>query len=86
MPAKEIYPVDSNDEILVQGYIDCAFVENGKWVVVDYKTDRVQNANELGERYRAQLKMYERALKECTGLDVKETVIYSLWLNEYTSI
>jgi len=28
-------------EILVQGAIDCCFVENGKWVLLDYKTDRV---------------------------------------------
>ena len=72
--------------VLIQGIIDAWFIEDDEIVLLDYKTDRVQNANELGERYRAQLKMYERALKECTGLDVKETVIYSLWLNEYTSI
>ena len=86
VPARDIYPVDSDEEILVQGYIDCAFEENGKWVVVDYKTDNVSQVSELCERYSAQLKMYERALKECTGIEVSETVIYSLKLTETISI
>ncbi|MCQ2470927.1 MAG: helicase-exonuclease AddAB subunit AddA [Clostridia bacterium] len=82
--ADEIYGSEySHDEkIIVQGYIDCAFIEDGQWVVVDYKTDRVKDVNILKERYRGQLKMYERALAECTGIPVKETVIYSLYKNE----
>ncbi|MCQ2479359.1 MAG: helicase-exonuclease AddAB subunit AddA [Clostridia bacterium] len=82
--ADEIYGSEySHDEkIIVQGYIDCAFIENGQWVVVDYKTDRVKDVNILKERYSGQLKMYERALAECTGIPVKETVIYSLYKNE----
>ncbi len=82
--ADEIYGSEySHDEkIIVQGYIDCAFIEDGQWVVVDYKTDRVKDVNILKERYKGQLKMYERALAECTGIPVKETVIYSLYKNE----
>ncbi|MEG1551139.1 MAG: PD-(D/E)XK nuclease family protein, partial [Oscillospiraceae bacterium] len=33
------------ESILIQGVIDCAFIENGKVVVVDYKTDRVQKTS-----------------------------------------
>ena len=82
--ADEIYGdgFSSEEKIIVQGYIDCAFMENGKWVVVDYKTDRINDMNVLAQRYSGQLKMYERALYECTGIPVKETVIYSLYLNE----
>lgn len=82
--ADEIYgeKFSSEEKIVVQGYIDCAFIENGEWVIVDYKTDRVKAVEELTERYSGQLKMYERALLECTGIPVKETVIYSLFRNE----
>lgn len=82
--ADEIYGSSfSHDEkIIVQGYIDCAFIENDEWVIVDYKTDRIKEMSTLVERYSGQLKMYERALAECTGIPVKETVIYSLYKNE----
>ena len=86
IPANEIYPdINPNavDEVIVvQGYIDCAFEKNGKWVVVDYKTDKVDNVEVLRDRYRNQLKMYERALSECTGKEVECTVIYSLHLGQ----
>ena len=86
--ADEIYGsgFSADEKIVVQGYIDCAFIENGEWVVVDYKTDRVKDITELKTRYSAQLKMYERALSECTGIPVKETVIYSLYKNEVISL
>ncbi len=81
--ANEIYNCNYDDEkIIVQGYIDCAFIENGCWVIVDYKTDRVKDISVLKSRYGPQLKMYEKALNECTGIPVKETVIYSLHLNK----
>lgn len=86
VPAKEIYPDICNESaeepIVVQGYIDCAFLRDEKWVIVDYKTDKVKEVEELKNRYCSQLKMYERALKECTGISVDCTLIYSLHLGE----
>ncbi len=86
VPAKEIYPdisdLSADEPIVVQGYIDCAFLRDGKWVIVDYKTDKVKNIENLGKRYHNQLKMYERALAECTGIPVDCTLIYSLHLGE----
>jgi len=71
-------PENVSDEIVViQGYVDCAFEEDGELVIVDYKTDRNVTMQELCERYRTQLKMYEYALTECTGKKVKGTIIYS---------
>lgn len=83
-PAKDFYPdIQSDDEkIIVQGYIDCAFIKDGKWVIVDYKTDKVDSGETLKSRYYNQLKMYEKALFECTGIEVSSTVIYSLHLGE----
>ena len=79
--AGELYPdlpENVRDEtVVIQGYVDCAFEENGELVIVDYKTDRNVTMEELRERYRMQLKMYELAMSECTGKKVKGTIIYS---------
>lgn len=77
--------VDDNaaDEmIVIQGYVDCAFEEDGKLVIVDYKTDRNVDDDTLRRRYGQQLKMYEYALHECTGMEIKGTVIYSFGMDK----
>lgn len=68
--------------MLVQGIIDVYFQEEDGLVVLDYKTDRVNRAEELTERYHAQLDYYGRALEQLTGKKVKEKVIYSFTLGE----
>ncbi len=65
---------------LVQGIIDVYFEEDGEIVVLDYKTDRVSEAEELRERYQVQLDYYAKALSRITELPVKEKVIYSFAL------
>ena len=70
------------ETLLVQGIIDACFLENGEWVLVDYKTDRVDHPDELRERYRVQLDLYERALTQITGMRVREKLIYSVFLRE----
>ena len=63
---------------LVQGVVDCAFMEDGGWVLVDYKTDRVEDEEAFRETYRPQLKWYAEAVRELTGKPVKETWLYAL--------
>lgn len=90
IPAGELYSDLSdnvkNEIVVIQGYVDCAFEEDGELVIVDYKTDRGVTLEELRERYYSQLKMYERALSECTGKTVKGTLIYSLSNGAYIEI
>ncbi len=63
---------------LVQGVIDCCFLEEGAWVLIDYKTDFVRDEKALFLRYEPQLRLYRRALTEITGIPVKEAVIFLL--------
>lgn len=79
LPAKELGYEDAapEDKITVQGVADCVFEENGKIVVVDYKTDYVEDISELSERYSAQLIMYERLLEKALGKEVSGAVIWS---------
>ena len=73
----------------VQGIIDCCFEEDGAWVLLDYKTTRVENAAELAHRapqlrktYAAQMEIYRRALETATGMPVRETYLYLTNLGE----
>ena len=59
-------------EILVQGALDCCFIEDDKWVLLDYKTDRSDDAEALTARYRNQLRLYALALERVTERPVKE--------------
>ena len=54
--------------LLVQGVIDCAFREGDGWILVDYKTDRVEDTDAFVALYRPQLKWYAEALRELSGL------------------
>lgn len=85
--AAELYDIPGNmseEIILMQGIIDAFFEEDGKIVLVDYKTDFVKRGNrsELVDRYRQQLGYYARAVNNITGKEVKEKVIYSFALGE----
>ena len=59
---------------LVQGVIDCCFMEDGRWVLVDYKTDR--DAQHAIERHRGQLDLYAEALAAITGIPVSGRILY----------
>ena len=58
----------------MQGVIDCCFIEQGAWVLVDYKTDA--DAEGAAERHRPQLELYAQALAGITGRPVHERVLY----------
>lgn len=74
--------------VMVQGIIDACFEEEGKLVLVDYKTDAVQeNVREvLVKRYRTQLAYYARALCQISGKQVKEKMIYAFANGEAFSV
>ena len=75
-----------NECVVIEGVADCAFVENGSLVIVDFKTDRAQSEEELAEKYKEQLSIYRRCLAEVLDIPVKETVIYSFRLGKSIEI
>ncbi len=69
------------ETVLVQGIIDAFFYEeDGKIVLLDYKTDFVRSPRTLAEKYRPQLACYAAALERLTGHKVKRRIIYSFCL------
>ena len=67
-----------SDKILLQGIVDCFFIEGDEIVVLDFKSDKVSNENvrEKAQRYTPQLDVYADALERITGKRVKEKIIY----------
>ena len=69
-------------ESILQGVIDLCFLEDGSWVLVDFKTDQVSSPQDLHFLYARQVEIYRRALVAGTGLPVKESILFSLNLGE----
>ncbi|MDR0898239.1 MAG: UvrD-helicase domain-containing protein [Oscillospiraceae bacterium] len=61
---------------LLQGVIDCCFLEEGEWVVVDYKSDRADDLPTLMARYAPQIRLYAQALERLTGVPVREMQLF----------
>ena len=70
----------SKELILVQGIIDVFWEEEDGIVLMDYKTDRVDEEGELVLRYEKQLQLYKSAIEKAYGQSVKEVIIYSFAL------
>ena len=73
--------------VLVQGIIDVFWLEGERIVLLDYKTDNVQKAEELVLRYKTQLELYADALSRVFSTKdriIKETenLIYSFKLDQ----
>lgn len=81
----------SGGTVLVQGIIDVFWMENDKIILLDYKTDRVKQAQELLMRYQTQLQLYADALSRVFSTDTKkmvaeEKLIYSFHLKEVVTL
>lgn len=72
--ANELVPGGGDDNALVQGIIDLAFIEQNAWVLVDYKTNRLGEGGveTIKQLYANQMRMYARALTAITGRPVRE--------------
>ncbi len=77
--ARELLGADTDEPVLLQGVIDCCFVENGEWVLIDYKTDfvpRGTSAFDAAKKHFTQLALYKTALERLSGMRVAESYIY----------
>ena len=87
LSAKEAYGEDIDENILVQGIIDLYYItEDGRIILVDYKTDSLNRSEEFIERYRRQLEIYGKALEKVLGKKVDKTYIYSTYLGKTIEI
>ena len=82
---EKLFPEDGGDnveKVILQGIIDAFIMEEDGIILVDYKTDRVKDREELRNRYQKQIDLYSEALEQILGKKVKRRVLYSFSLGE----
>ncbi len=82
MPLSHFADCEADEKVLVRGIADCIFEENGKLVLIDYKTDKVKNESELLERYKNQIDFYRTVASKSLEKEVKEAGLYSFYLGK----
>ena len=81
--ANKVLEENKTDKVLVQGIIDLFYINKDEdLVLVDYKTDYVQNEQELIDKYSVQLDLYKQALEKSLNRKVSKIIIYSLYLEK----
>ncbi len=79
---EEVFPGDDyinlGEKILLQGIIDCYFIENDRIILADYKTDYIDgDEKEIAvKRYKTQIDYYSKALETILDKKVAERYIY----------
>lgn len=63
---------------MVQGIVDAAFMEDGQWVLIDYKTDRDTREEVFVPRHRMQMNWYRTAIERLTHIPVREMWLFAL--------
>lgn len=71
----------SDEKVIVQGAVDLCFEEDGKIIVLDFKTDRVDSPEDLITAYGEQLRIYSAACEKIFGKRVAQKLIYSFSLS-----
>ena len=82
---EKLFPEDGGEnveKVILQGIIDAFIMEEEGIILVDYKTDRVKDREELKNRYQKQIDLYSEALEQILGKKVKRRVLYSFSLGE----
>ncbi len=87
---EEVYNTAGQGEVLLQGTMDCFFEEeDGRIVLLDFKTDRAKSAEEareLSKKYSVQMKYYKKALSEILERRVDECWLCFLDCGEFVEV
>ncbi|WP_249870145.1 helicase-exonuclease AddAB subunit AddA [Oceanobacillus saliphilus] len=85
LPASKVYAnwkSETDEQVLIQGVIDCLIPKDDGWIILDYKTDTIAKdvtesvRTQLVTRYETQMSLYRQALEEIWKQPVKETYLY----------
>lgn len=63
---------------MVQGIVDAAFLEDDKWILIDYKTDRDTRKEVFVPRHEKQMNWYRTAVERLTHRPVQEMWLFAL--------
>ena len=76
----------ANDEVLIQGVMDCVLENGDEITIIDYKTDFIHSINQLKSRYSRQLELYRHGAKQLFGTEKVKCILYSFHLDEYIEL
>jgi CRISPR/Cas system-associated exonuclease Cas4 (RecB family) len=77
---------DNNTKVIVQGIIDLVVIKNQKAILIDYKTNRINNESDLISKYSLQLELYNIAFEKATGIVINQSYLYSFHLNKLIEV
>jgi len=73
----------------VQGVIDCCFEEDGRMILIDYKSSYIRKDRPVDEElmrirdeYKVQIELYSEAAEKGTGMEVSEAYLYLFTIAE----
>ncbi len=71
-------PELADEQILLQGVVDCLLIEEDGITVLDFKTDYVteETVSGIAQRYRPQVAAYANAVQRIFQLPVKQALLY----------
>ncbi len=76
------------EQVLLQGVVDCALLEEDGITVIDFKTDYVteNTIGEVTERYRPQVEVYGEALSRIYEKPIKGKFLYFFHLERFEAV
>ena len=79
IPAKKfIAETQSDEDIMLQGVIDCVVITDDGIAIIDYKTDRNFDETDTVEKYRIQLECYKYAAEKIFKKPVVSKILFML--------
>ncbi|WP_223592897.1 helicase-exonuclease AddAB subunit AddA [Neobacillus bataviensis] len=87
LPANEVYPdwKDENESVFVQGIIDCILEDENGLILIDYKSDGINDRYKGGftqarpileNRYRLQIDIYSKAIEQIWRRKVSQRFLF----------
>lgn len=78
----------SGEQILLQGVVDCALLEEDGITIVDFKTDYATEdiLDEIASRYRVQVQTYADAMQRIYETPIKEKYLYLFHLDRFIAM
>ena len=85
VPAKMVFPTDSEEPVLLQGVIDLLAIDQNGAEIIDYKYSSLA-ANELKEKYKKQLFLYSYAVEKALNIKVNKTSLFNIFTGETVTV
>ncbi len=86
--AEAYHPDLAGEQVLLQGVVDCALIEDDGITVIDFKTDYVtaDTLPAVADRYRPQVQAYANAMERIYQKKVKQSLLYFFHMDTFVEV